>query len=60
MVKVINPFFPEGIGCLKYKRHKNLKDNFTHIVLVDQHKKKKGGEQNERQERGFDPTDSAN
>lgn len=38
MAKIINPFFPEGISCLKYKRHKNL------IVLVDKHKKKKGGE----------------
>lgn len=44
MAKVINPFFPDGIDCLKYKRHKNLKGNFTHIVLVDKHKKKKGGE----------------
>lgn len=42
MAKVINPFVPEGIGCLKYKHHKNLKDNFTHIVLINKHKKRKG------------------
>jgi len=44
MAKVINPFFPEGIGCLKYRPNKNLKNGFTHIVLVDKYKKKKGGE----------------
>lgn len=44
MAKVIDPLFPEGIGCLKYRPHKNLKSGFTHIVLVDKHKKKKGGE----------------
>lgn len=44
MAKVINPFFPEGIGCLKYKPNKNLKDNFTHIVLVHKYKKKKDSE----------------
>lgn len=44
MAKVFKPFFLDGIGCLKYKPHKNLKGNFTHIVLVDKYKKKKGSE----------------
>jgi hypothetical protein len=44
MTKVIKPFFPEGISFLKYKRNKNLRGNFTHIVLVDKQRTKGGGE----------------
>lgn len=44
MAKAIAPLFPKGIGCLKYKSHKNPKNDFTHTVSIDKHKKKKGGE----------------
>lgn len=40
MAKVINPFFPRGVGCLRYKPHKNLKGNFTHVVFIDKYKKR--------------------
>lgn len=43
MAKVINPFFPEGIGCLKYRPRKNQKGGFTHVALINKHKKKKRG-----------------
>jgi len=46
MAKVINPFFPEGIDCLKYKPNKNLKDDFTHTVLINKHEKKRKGGNN--------------
>ena len=41
MAKVKSPLFPEGIGPLKYKPHKNLKSGFTHTVSIDKGKKKK-------------------
>lgn len=44
MVKVINPLFPDGIGCLRYKPRKNLKNGFTHVVFINKREKKKGGE----------------
>lgn len=46
MAKVISPFFPESIGCLKFKPTKNLKKGFTHVVFIDKYKKRKGVREN--------------
>lgn len=47
MAKVTNPFFPEGIGCLKFKPNKNLK-RATHVVFTTKNKQRKAVRKNEQ------------
>lgn len=41
MAKVVNPFFPKGIGCLKFKPQKNLKGGSTHVAFIKRVQKRK-------------------
>jgi len=40
MAKVNSPFFPNGVGCLKFKPNKNLKEA-THVVYISKSRKKR-------------------